>query len=67
MPASDPSGNSGIFMIRSAWVALTPSNEANGAKGTHTRDQIPHRDTFHKYNLLTRGQEIEVEVDPQKL
>jgi non-heme Fe2+,alpha-ketoglutarate-dependent halogenase len=27
-------------------------------------DQIPHRDTFDKHNLLTRGQEIEVEVDP---
>jgi non-heme Fe2+,alpha-ketoglutarate-dependent halogenase len=54
--------------IVTAWVALTPSNEANGAMqvipGTHTMDQIPHRDTFHKHNLLTRGQEIEVEVDP---
>jgi hypothetical protein len=26
-------------------------------------DQIPHRDTFDKHNLLTRGQEIEVDVD----
>jgi len=56
--------------IVSAWVALTPSNEANGAMqvipGTHTMDQIPHRDTFDKHNLLTRGQEVEVEVDPTK-
>ena len=29
-------------------------------------DQIPHRDTFHKHNLLTRGQEVEVEVDKSK-
>jgi non-heme Fe2+,alpha-ketoglutarate-dependent halogenase len=54
--------------IVTAWVAFTPSNEANGAMqvipGTHTMDQIPHRDTFDKHNLLTRGQEIEVEVDP---
>ena len=53
-----------------AWVALTPSNEANGAMqvipGTHRMDQIPHRDTFHKHSLLTRGQEIAVEVDPTK-
>src|SRR5260370_16124071 len=56
--------------IVTAWVALTASNESNGAMqvipGTHTMDQIPHRDTFHKHNLLTRGQEIEVEVDPAK-
>jgi len=53
-----------------AWVALTPSNKANGAMefipGSHTKDQIPHRDTFAKDNLLTRGQEIAVEVDPSK-
>jgi non-haem Fe2+, alpha-ketoglutarate-dependent halogenase len=56
--------------VVTAWVALTPSNEANGAMqvipGTHTMDQIPHRDTFDKHNLLTRGQEIEVEVDASK-
>jgi non-heme Fe2+,alpha-ketoglutarate-dependent halogenase len=54
--------------IVTAWVAFTPSNDANGAMqvipGTHTMDQIPHRDTFDKHNLLTRGQEIEVKVDP---
>jgi len=53
--------------VVTAWVALTPSNEANGAMqvvpGTHAMDQIPHRDTFDKHNLLTRGQEIEVDVD----
>jgi len=56
--------------VVTAWVALTPSNEANGAMqvmpGTHTMDQLPHRDTFDKHNLLTRGQEIEVQVDPSK-
>lgn len=53
--------------VVTAWVALTPSNKASGAMqfipGSHTRDQIPHRDTFAKDNLLTRGQEIAVEVD----
>src|SRR5215212_3331822 len=53
--------------VVTAWVALTPSNKANGAMGfipgTHTTEQIPHRDTFAKNNLLTRGQEIAVEVN----
>jgi len=53
--------------VVTAWVALTPSNKANGAMdyipGSHTKDQIPHRDTFAKDNLLTRGQEVAVEVD----
>jgi ectoine hydroxylase-related dioxygenase (phytanoyl-CoA dioxygenase family) len=31
--------------------------------GSHTKDQIPHRDTFAKNNLLTRGQEVAVEVN----
>jgi non-heme Fe2+,alpha-ketoglutarate-dependent halogenase len=56
--------------VCTAWVALTPSNLDNGAMAvipaTHTRDQIPHRDTFDRHNLLTRGQEIAVEVDEAK-
>jgi non-haem Fe2+, alpha-ketoglutarate-dependent halogenase len=53
--------------VVTAWVALTSSNQANGAMdfipGTHKADQIPHRDTFAKNNLLTRGQEIAVDID----
>jgi hypothetical protein len=53
--------------VATAWVALTPSNAANGAMavipGSHKLDQLPHRDTFDRHNLLTRGQEVEVEVD----
>ena len=53
--------------VCTAWVALTPSNIANGAMAviphSHTIDQIPHRDTFDRHNLLTRGQEVAVEVD----
>ena len=56
--------------VVTAWVALTLSNVANGAMefvpGTHTVDQIPHRDTFAADNLLTRGQEVAVEVDTSK-
>ncbi len=56
--------------VVTAWIALSPSTKANGAMevipGTHLLQQIPHRDTFAKDNLLTRGQEVAVEVDPAK-
>ena len=50
-----------------AWVAFTPSRSENGCMqvipGTHTLDQVPHFDTTAEHNLLTRGQEVEVDVD----
>jgi ectoine hydroxylase-related dioxygenase (phytanoyl-CoA dioxygenase family) len=53
--------------VCTAWVALTPSQTSNGAMAvipkSHTRDQIAHCDTFDRHNLLTRGQEIAVDVD----
>jgi hypothetical protein len=53
--------------VVTAWVALSESTRENGAMqvipGTHLLDQIPHRDTFSEHNLLTRGQEVAVEVD----
>jgi len=56
--------------VVTAWVAFTPSNRANGAMayipGTHLSDQLAHRDTFAKNNLLTRGQEVAVDVDESK-
>ncbi|HEV2551296.1 MAG TPA: phytanoyl-CoA dioxygenase family protein [Stellaceae bacterium] len=56
--------------VVTAWVAFTEATEANGAMeyvpGSHAFDQIPHRDTFAKHNLLTRGQEVMVEVDRAK-
>ena len=56
--------------VVTAWIALTPSNKSNGAMGfipgTHTSEQIPHRDTFAKNNLLTRGQEVAVAVDEKQ-
>ena len=56
--------------VVTAWVAFSESNEASGAMsvipGTHLMDQVPHRDTFNDQNLLTRGQEVAVEVDQSK-
>lgn len=49
-----------------AWVALTAATATNGAMrfipGSH-RLRVGHRDTFADGNLLTRGQEVAVEVD----
>jgi non-haem Fe2+, alpha-ketoglutarate-dependent halogenase len=56
--------------VVTAWIALTPSTMHNGAMGvipgSHLEKQLPHRDTFDKDNLLTRGQEVAVEVDVSK-
>ena len=56
--------------VITAWVALTPSNMANGAMGvipgSHKLEQLEHRDTFDNNNMLTRGQEVAVEVDHSK-
>ena len=56
--------------IVTAWVALSDSVVANGAMrvvaDTHKVDQLPHRDTFATNNLLSRGQEIAVHIDPAR-
>jgi len=56
--------------VITAWVAFTDVTEDNGymqvIPGSHKVDQLPHIDTFHKDNLLSRGQEIAVKVDTTK-
>jgi non-haem Fe2+, alpha-ketoglutarate-dependent halogenase len=56
--------------IVTAWVALSDSTHENGAMrvipGTHKLDQAPHHDTYAADNLLSRGQEIMVDVDESK-
>ena len=51
----------------SAWVALSESHEANGCMrfvpGSHRLGPIRHDDTFELDNLLTRGQELAMDVD----
>jgi ectoine hydroxylase-related dioxygenase (phytanoyl-CoA dioxygenase family) len=55
--------------VCTAWIALSPANKVSGCMkfipGTH-KEQVKHDDTFDKNNLLTRGQEIAVEVDEAK-
>jgi non-haem Fe2+, alpha-ketoglutarate-dependent halogenase len=56
--------------VVTAWVAFSDSNAANGAMrvipGSHLMDQVPHRDTFRPENLLSRGQEVTVDVDERQ-
>jgi non-haem Fe2+, alpha-ketoglutarate-dependent halogenase len=53
--------------VVTAWIAFTKSDHVSGCMKviprTHKEDQLPHVDTFHKDNLLSRGQEIAVEVN----
>ena len=57
--------------VVTAWIALSPATLESGAMrflpGSHTTEVLPHKDTFAKDNLLTRGQEVDVEVDESKL
>ncbi|MEZ5776111.1 MAG: phytanoyl-CoA dioxygenase family protein [Hyphomicrobiaceae bacterium] len=50
-----------------AWLALSPATAQSGCMrfvaGSHNNRIVAHRDTFHADNLLSRGQEIAVEVD----
>jgi ectoine hydroxylase-related dioxygenase (phytanoyl-CoA dioxygenase family) len=53
--------------VVTAWLALTPATPESGCMrmlpGSHTWPVQPHRDTHAPGNLLSRGQEIAVEVD----
>lgn len=56
--------------VMTAWVALTPSTAASGCMqvvpGTH-QTQVKHEDRFDDDNLLSRGQEIAVQVDQSRV
>ena len=56
--------------VVTAWLALSDVPVESGAMkfipGSHRGEQLPHADTFHEYNLLSRGQEIAVKVDETK-
>lgn len=56
--------------VITAWLALSDAPIESGAMkfipGSHRGDQLSHRDTYHEHNLLSRGQEIAVDVDESK-
>lgn len=49
-----------------AWIALSPATPESGCmdfvKGSHKNPILPHKDTYSDNNLLSRGQEIQVDV-----
>jgi len=55
--------------VVTAWVALSDSNLESGCMkvvaGTHL-ETFEHVETYHADNMLTRGQEVAVEVDESK-
>lgn len=56
--------------VATAWIALTPSTRESGCMqvvaGTH-HAQVPHEDRFADANMLSRGQEVAVRVDPDQV
>ena len=52
--------------VTTAWIALSESNPANGCMrvvpGTQKTPKLPQRETYAPDNMLSRGQEIAVEV-----
>ena len=53
--------------LTTAWLALSPATTASGCmdfvRGSHKNPILPHEDSFDADNLLSRGQEIAVEVN----
>lgn len=53
--------------VTTAWLALTESKVENGCMrvlpGSHRREVVAHRDTHAEHNMLSRGQEIAVDID----
>jgi non-heme Fe2+,alpha-ketoglutarate-dependent halogenase len=53
--------------VTTAWIALSESHPENGClrvlPGSHRPPLLPQRETYAPYNMLSRGQEIALEVD----
>ena len=56
--------------LLTAWIALSPATVESGCMrmlpGSHLEEGLPHRDTFHDDNMLTRGQTIYEGIDESK-
>lgn len=62
-------GMGNMDQILTAWLALSPATTASGCmdfvKGSHKNAILDHEDSFDELNLLSRGQEIKVDVAPE--
>ena len=56
--------------VITAWLALSPASVESGCMRvmpyTHRGEVMPHKDRYHKDNMLTRGQEIAEGIDDKK-
>ncbi|MEL7124668.1 MAG: phytanoyl-CoA dioxygenase family protein [Pseudomonadota bacterium] len=61
-------GLGAIDGLVTAWIALSPATPASGCMdfvaGSHKNAILPHEDSFDPDNLLSRGQEVKVDVAP---
>lgn len=59
-------GFGAVENLVTAWIALSPATPQSGCmdfvRGSHRNPILPHEDTDDENNLLSRGQEIRVEV-----
>ena len=59
-------GMGAVDGLVTAWVSLSPATPASGCmdfvRASHKNPILPHTDTFDDRNLLSRGQEVAVEV-----
>lgn len=59
-------GLGAIDGLVTAWIALSPATRASGCMdfvaGSHKNEILPHDDTFAADNMLSRGQEVAVDV-----
>ncbi len=59
-------GLGAIDGLVTAWLALSPATAASGCmdfvRGSHKQPILPHEDTFDANNLLSRGQEVKVDI-----
>ncbi|WP_415919360.1 phytanoyl-CoA dioxygenase family protein [Tateyamaria sp. SN6-1] len=62
-------GLGAIDGLLTAWIALSPATPASGCMdfvaGSHKNAILPHADSFDPNNLLSRGQEVTVDVAPE--
>ena len=56
--------------VVSVWIALSASTPESGClrviPGSHREAQLPHRNTYAENNLLSRGQEVAVQVEEDR-
>lgn len=59
-------GFGAVENLVTAWIALSPATPQSGCmdfvRGSHRNPILPHEDSFDENNLLSRGQEIRVDV-----